>query len=59
MGKSIHLLTLEAQHKNRWTYAFANAYVCNRYIDGLSHLRAYTEALKSPLVAKSDKPQEY
>ena len=59
MGKSIHLLTLEAQRDYGWTFAFANAYVCVRHIEGLSHQRAFDQAMRSTYVAERDKPRRW
>ena len=57
MGKSIKQLTLEVQRDNGWSFTFANAYVCSRYIEGMSHQRAYADAMSNPLVREFEKPK--
>jgi hypothetical protein len=54
---TIQLLTLRVQNQYGWSYAFANAYACARYIEGMSHERALREAMNSPYVRGSDKPR--
>lgn len=56
MGKTIHFLTIEKQSQTGWSYDFANAYVVNVHIEGMSHKRAYDEAMASPYVKGRDKP---
>lgn len=59
MGKSIKQLTMEAQRDNGWSWTFANAYVCARYIEGMSHLRAYQNAMSNPFVYENEKPRAW
>lgn len=55
--KSIAYLTRQAQAENGWSFGFANAYVCARYIEGLPHRMAYANALRNPLVKEDEKPR--
>jgi hypothetical protein len=57
MSKSLHLMVLRTQQQYGWTFSFANAYAVARFVEGMSHQRALTEAMRNPLVRNSDKPR--
>jgi hypothetical protein len=56
-GYSIKNMTLKVQSQYRWTMAFSEAYVLERYVNGLSHERAFRLAMSNPMLRASDKPK--
>ena len=55
---NIELLVLKTMNQFGWKKSFARQYVMERTYNGLSHNRAFNEAMKSTWVPKWDKPTE-
>lgn len=51
------LLVLRAMAQFGWKKPFARQYVMERTYNGLSHHRAYDEAMRSTWVSEYDKPK--
>lgn len=56
-GYSIKHLALKARAQYGWTMAFSEAYVLERYVNGVSHERAFRLAMSNPMLRQSDKPR--
>ena len=56
-GYSIKHLPLKAQHQYGWTMAFSEAYALERYVNGVSHERAFKLAMGNRILRPSDKPR--
>jgi len=54
---SIKHLTLRTKAKYGWSMPFSEAYTLERHLNGVSHDRAFREAMNNPLVKQGDKPK--
>ena len=53
---SIKHLTLRTKAKYGWSMKFSEAYCLERHLNGVSHKRAFRNAMNNPLVRLGDKP---
>lgn len=51
------LLILKCMSQFGWTKPFATEYIMERTFNGLSHTRAFNQAMKSTWISEKDKPK--
>lgn len=51
------LLILKCMSQFGWTKPFATEYIMERTFNGLSHTRAFNQAMKSTWISERDKPK--
>jgi hypothetical protein len=56
-GYSMKHLVLKTRAKYGWSMPFSEAYTLERHLNGVSHERAFREAMNNPLVRQGDKPR--
>ena len=56
MATHKELFILRLMNEFHWSKAFATEYFMERYYNGLSHSRAFENAMKSTWINKKDKP---
>ena len=56
MATHKEIFILRLMNEFHWSKAFATEYFMERYYNGLSHSRAFDNAMKSTWINKKDKP---